>query len=109
MRVCADMERTFGLYMVPGRPGRGRPGYSRTQIERVRRAGVDLERLRTHLKVLRTAGLIDGERRGTWVYYRIVPSAVARLGALFTPLPSRSRRECKRSSLRGGRYPSLGR
>ena len=26
-----------------------------------------------HLKVLRTAGLIDGERRGTWVYYRIIP------------------------------------
>jgi ArsR family transcriptional regulator len=38
-----------------------------------------------HLKVLRTAGLIDSERRGTWVYYWIVPAAVARLGALFTP------------------------
>jgi ArsR family transcriptional regulator len=39
-----------------------------------------------HLKVLRTAGLIDSERRGTWVYYWIVPATVARLGALFTPL-----------------------
>ncbi|WP_406315921.1 metalloregulator ArsR/SmtB family transcription factor [Streptosporangium sp. NBC_01639] len=39
-----------------------------------------------HLKVLRTAGLIGSERRGTWVYYWIVPAAVARLGALFTPL-----------------------
>ncbi|GAB2954910.1 metalloregulator ArsR/SmtB family transcription factor [Nonomuraea fastidiosa] len=39
-----------------------------------------------HLKVLRTAGLIDGERRGTWVYYRIVPETVSKLGALFTPL-----------------------
>ncbi|MEO3869771.1 metalloregulator ArsR/SmtB family transcription factor [Nonomuraea sp. B12E4] len=39
-----------------------------------------------HLKVLRTAGLIDGERRGTWVYYRIIPEVVAKLGALFTPL-----------------------
>lgn len=39
-----------------------------------------------HLKVLRTAGLIDGERRGTWIYYRIVPSAVARLGELFSPM-----------------------
>ncbi|NUR28131.1 MAG: helix-turn-helix transcriptional regulator, partial [Catenulispora sp.] len=35
---------------------------------------------------LRTAGLIDGERRGTWVYYSIVPENVSRLGALFTPL-----------------------
>ncbi|WP_283136013.1 ArsR/SmtB family transcription factor [Rhizohabitans arisaemae] len=39
-----------------------------------------------HLKILRTAGLIDGERRGTWVYYRIIPEAVNKLGALFTPL-----------------------
>jgi ArsR family transcriptional regulator, arsenate/arsenite/antimonite-responsive transcriptional repressor len=39
-----------------------------------------------HLKVLRTAGLIGSERRGTWVYYWIIPDQVARLGALFTPL-----------------------
>ena len=26
-----------------------------------------------HLKVLREAGLITGERRGTWVYYRVRP------------------------------------
>ncbi|HEY3872008.1 MAG TPA: metalloregulator ArsR/SmtB family transcription factor [Actinocrinis sp.] len=32
-----------------------------------------------HLKVLREAGLIDCERRGTWVYYWIVP---ARMSAL---------------------------
>ncbi|GAA3119439.1 metalloregulator ArsR/SmtB family transcription factor [Planomonospora alba] len=38
-----------------------------------------------HLKVLRTAGLIDCERRGTWVYYWIVPEVVNRLGTLFTP------------------------
>ena len=35
-----------------------------------------------HLKVLREAGLVDGERRGTWVYYRMRPEAVRRLGAL---------------------------
>ncbi|RBQ18355.1 transcriptional regulator [Spongiactinospora rosea] len=39
-----------------------------------------------HLKILRTAGLIDGERRGTWVYYRLIPETVTRLGTLFTPL-----------------------
>ncbi|TXK40044.1 metalloregulator ArsR/SmtB family transcription factor [Nonomuraea sp. C10] len=39
-----------------------------------------------HLKTLRNAGLIDGERRGTWVYYWIVPAQVARLGELFSPL-----------------------
>lgn len=25
-----------------------------------------------HLALLRSAGLVDGERRGTWMYYRIV-------------------------------------
>jgi ArsR family transcriptional regulator len=36
-----------------------------------------------HLKVLRQAGLIDGERRGTWVYYRPVPGRLTRLSGLF--------------------------
>jgi ArsR family transcriptional regulator, arsenate/arsenite/antimonite-responsive transcriptional repressor len=35
-----------------------------------------------HLKVLREAGLIDGERRGTWVYYRARPEFLGQLGAL---------------------------
>jgi ArsR family transcriptional regulator len=32
-----------------------------------------------HLKVLRTAGLVTSERRGTWVFYRVDPSALQRL------------------------------
>jgi ArsR family transcriptional regulator len=32
-----------------------------------------------HLKVLYEAGLLDRERRGTWVYYRIVPERLAAL------------------------------
>jgi ArsR family transcriptional regulator, arsenate/arsenite/antimonite-responsive transcriptional repressor len=35
-----------------------------------------------HLKVLREAGLIDCQRRGTWVYYWIVPAALAALSDL---------------------------
>jgi ArsR family transcriptional regulator len=35
-----------------------------------------------HLRVLREAGLVDSERRGTWVYYWIRPDAVRQLGAL---------------------------
>ncbi|MBP2321446.1 ArsR family transcriptional regulator [Kibdelosporangium banguiense] len=37
-----------------------------------------------HLKLLRQAGLIDCERRGTWVYYWLVPGATAQLAALFS-------------------------
>jgi ArsR family transcriptional regulator, arsenate/arsenite/antimonite-responsive transcriptional repressor len=29
-----------------------------------------------HLKVLREAGLIDGDRRGTWINYRAVPEVL---------------------------------
>lgn len=38
-----------------------------------------------HLRVLREAGLIDCERRGTWVYYWVLPDALRRLGALLEP------------------------
>ncbi|MFG2309856.1 ArsR/SmtB family transcription factor [Streptomyces sp. NPDC048566] len=31
-----------------------------------------------HLKLLRQAGLIDCERRGTWVYYRLLPETTGR-------------------------------
>jgi ArsR family transcriptional regulator len=47
-------------------------------------AGFDLTQptISHHLKVLREAGLLECERRGTWVYYRVVPSALAQLSAV---------------------------
>ena len=35
-----------------------------------------------HLRTLREAGLVDAERRGTWVYYRARPVLLRRLAAL---------------------------
>ena len=35
-----------------------------------------------HLRVLRETGLVDCERRGTWVYYRIHPDALNSLASL---------------------------
>ncbi len=32
-----------------------------------------------HLKILRDAGLVESDRRGTWAYYRLRPEAVAQL------------------------------
>ncbi|KAK1186142.1 metalloregulator ArsR/SmtB family transcription factor [Streptomyces sp. NBS 14/10] len=45
-----------------------------------------------HLKLLRQAGLIDCERRGTWVYYWLLPEMTDRLSGILTrpagqPLP----------------------
>lgn len=39
-----------------------------------------------HLKLLRQAGLVDCERRGTWVYYRVLPDALDRM-AVFLRTP----------------------
>jgi ArsR family transcriptional regulator len=35
-----------------------------------------------HLRVLREAGLVESERRATWVYYRAQPQALKQLASL---------------------------
>ncbi len=47
-----------------------------------------------HLRVLREAGLIVGERRGTWIWYRLASDAAERLGAI------------ARGMVRGGLIPA---
>ena len=38
-----------------------------------------------HLKVLYEAGLVDREKRGSWVWYRAVPSRLAALRGVLAP------------------------
>ena len=46
--------------------------------------GIDVSQptISHHLKVLRTAGLLDSERRGSWVYYRVIPEALQKLSRI---------------------------
>jgi ArsR family transcriptional regulator len=46
--------------------------------------GIDLSQptISHHLKVLKTAGLLESERRGSWVYYRVIPEALQQLSQL---------------------------
>lgn len=37
-----------------------------------------------HLRVLLDAGLVTRDKRGVWAYYRLVPEALAGLGAVLT-------------------------
>ena len=37
-----------------------------------------------HLRLLRQAGLVEAERRGTWAYYRLVPASIDRLRVALT-------------------------
>ncbi|MEV0296052.1 metalloregulator ArsR/SmtB family transcription factor [Nocardia sp. NPDC050710] len=47
-------------------------------------AGFDVSQptISHHLKVLREAGLLSSERRGSWVYYRVEPAALQQLSTL---------------------------
>src|ERR1700730_4619343 len=47
-----------------------------------------------HLRVLREAGVITSERRGTWIYYSLAPGAAERLAAI------------ARDMIRGGLIPA---
>jgi ArsR family transcriptional regulator len=38
-----------------------------------------------HLKVLREAGVIEGERRGTWIYYRVRPETLRLMSRALAP------------------------
>lgn len=49
-----------------------------------------------HLKVLHDVGLLDREKRGTWVYYRVRSAALTDLATLITPAaePASLSRSC---------------
>lgn len=54
--------------------------------------GVGQPTVSHHLRVLREAGWVTAERRGTWIWYAIRPEAVARfleLAGEFAPGPAR--------------------
>jgi ArsR family transcriptional regulator len=44
--------------------------------------GVSQPTISHHLKVLRDAGAVTSERRGSWVYYRIAPNLIDRLSGI---------------------------
>lgn len=55
-------------------------------------SGLDLNQstVSHHLKLLKDAGLVTSERRGTWGYYTLAPNALARLeAALRAVLPTK--------------------
>lgn len=57
-------------------------GAGETCVCDIQDVGVSQPTVSHHLRKLREAGLIDCERRGTWVYYRPVPDALAPIANL---------------------------
>jgi ArsR family transcriptional regulator len=51
-----------------------------------------------HLKVLSDAGFLTSERRGKWVYYRVVPEALDAVREVFAPRSKRAARGVSRTA-----------
>ena len=109
---CEPAER--GCLPVPGAPAAGAAGQvetvhgtapfaiatcSRPKLTPPRRSGIARKyepglrgstdswagAVHCTLRILRDAGLVEAERRGTWAFYRLAPDAVDRLQGIFTP------------------------
>lgn len=81
-----DAERIAAMFKALGDPVRLRifsniASHSRGEacVCDVADVGVSQPTVSHHLKRLREAGLLTSERRGTWVYYKVVPSALVPL------------------------------
>ncbi|MEO3770687.1 metalloregulator ArsR/SmtB family transcription factor [Micromonospora sp. B9E7] len=48
-----------------------------------------------HLRILTEAGLLERDKRGVWVYYRLMPSAIAAIAELLTPPRKRATKKTR--------------
>jgi ArsR family transcriptional regulator len=76
LRVLADPGRLRILSLIQAQPSREACVCHLTDALTLSQPTVS-----HHLRVLFDAGLVDRDRRGSWVYYRTVPSALAEIRA----------------------------
>jgi ArsR family transcriptional regulator len=96
----ADAERLAGALKALADPARLRllsliqsaPGGTACPADLIAPLGLSQPTVSHHLRILSSAGLIEREKRGVWVFYRIVPTAMAGLAELLTPTWSARRR-----------------
>lgn len=83
-KVLGDPARLRLLSLIGSRAGGEACG-----CELIEPLGLSQPTVSHHLKVLHEAGLLEREKRGTWVFYRVAPDALGALGdALKAPVPS---------------------
>jgi ArsR family transcriptional regulator len=84
-----EAERIAGRFKALGDPVRLRllsliaAGDEACVCELTTRFPVSQPTISHHLRVLREAGLVEAERRGTWVYYRARREVLDDLGGIF--------------------------
>ncbi|MFN9648874.1 MAG: ArsR/SmtB family transcription factor [Pseudanabaena sp.] len=84
-----DANYLAAIFRVLGEPARlqilsliaAQPSQEVCACELVETLGLAQPTVSHHLKVLYEAGLLTKERRGTWIYYRILPEKLAMLRA----------------------------
>jgi ArsR family transcriptional regulator, arsenate/arsenite/antimonite-responsive transcriptional repressor len=82
-----DTSYLAAIFRVLGEPARlqilslisAQPSQEVCACELVETLGLAQPTVSHHLKVLYEAGLLTKERRGTWIYYRILPEKLAML------------------------------
>ena len=77
--ACEDYARRFKALADPARVAlvaRLAHGEEVCVCHLVEGSGLAQPTVSHHLAILRRAGLVTSERRGTWAYYRLVPDAV---------------------------------
>ena len=79
LQALADPARLRLLSLIAACPGSYAWGCDLTQP-----VGLSQPTVCPHLQVLPVAGLLDGERRGKWVYYRVRPERLASLRSLLS-------------------------
>ena len=77
LKIIADPARLPLLSLIQAQPGSEACVCHLTEP-----LGLSQPTVSHHLKVLRDAGLVERERRGSWAYYRVIPEPLAALREL---------------------------
>ncbi|MBU6230774.1 MAG: winged helix-turn-helix domain-containing protein [Cyanobacteria bacterium REEB459] len=88
----ADVVQLAGLFRVLSEPARlqmlsliaAQSNQEVCACELVESLGLSQPTVSHHLKVMYEAGLLEKERRGTWIYYRIMQDRLAALKEVFS-------------------------
>lgn len=91
-KAIADPARLRLLSMIAAQPGA-----EACVCNLIEPLGLAQPTVSHHLKVLADAGLLERERRGTWMFYRLVPERIAALRDVLS-LPAEGKAGAKRSA-----------
>jgi ArsR family transcriptional regulator, arsenate/arsenite/antimonite-responsive transcriptional repressor len=86
LKALADPARLRILSLIAAQPGA-----EACVCHLIEPIGLSQPTMTHHLQVLHGAGILERDKRGAWVYYRILPARLEEVrGALATRIPKRT-------------------